>query len=223
MAQAQSGFTLVELVIVTAMIGVLAGIAVPNLVTSRAVANERAILATLRTIASAQGQVMSQKSLDSDNDGIGEALSLIELAGATNLRGTSVRLAPTALSTVLGTQHSSGFVPSKGYLIGLHLPDAAGTGVLGTEANFGSIDANQAEHAWTCLAWPVARGASGSAAFFVNQLGEILVSRETTYSGTTDTPGAGAGLVGVPVTQIVGGELASDVMGADGNVWHTLR
>ena len=115
----EAGFSLMELLIVTAFISVLAGIAVPNLMTSRAAANERSIVSTLRTISTAQAQVMSMNMLDSDNDGTGEALSLIELAGATNLRGTTVRLEPTALSQALGTQHPSGYVTAKGYLLGL--------------------------------------------------------------------------------------------------------
>lgn len=223
MTRNDDGFTLVELLIVTAFISVLAGVAVPNLMTSRAAANERAIVATMRTVATAQVQVMSVASLDADNDGIGEALSLIELAGRTELRGTAVRLEPTALSTALGTEHSSGFITNKGYLIGLYLPDATGVGVLGTQANFGSVDVNLAETNWTCVAWPVTRGASGSATFFVNQMGEVMVCRQADYSGPTNAPPAGAALVGVPPATIVGGTLAVGQVGADGNTWLAMQ
>ncbi|MFO1077716.1 MAG: DUF2950 family protein [Planctomycetota bacterium] len=219
----QSGFTLMELMIVTAIVGILAGVAVPTLIGSRAVANERAVLATMRTIATAQAQIMGSRSLDADHDGMGEAIGLLELAGAADLRGTTVRLSPTGLTHALGTADANGYVPYKGYLLALYLPDASGLGVLAVPANNGSIDTDQAELGWSCLAWPVRRGNSGTATFFVNHTGEVLACRDATYSGTTSVPPPGAGLVGVAATQILGGEPAADTIGADGNLWRTLR
>jgi type IV pilus assembly protein PilA len=116
MVRNESGFTLIELMIVTAIVGVIAGVAVPNLVSSRATANERAIVATLRTIATAQAQCSSQQVVDLDHDGCGEALGLGEMAGATDLRGGAVRLAPPGLAQSLGTLDAGGFATAKGYL-----------------------------------------------------------------------------------------------------------
>ena len=47
------GFTLVEILIVTVIIALLAAIAIPNLVRSRAAANESSAQATLKSISSA--------------------------------------------------------------------------------------------------------------------------------------------------------------------------
>lgn len=52
--QSQAGFSLIEILIVTAIIGIVSAIAIPNLVSSRRAANEASALATMRIIASSQ-------------------------------------------------------------------------------------------------------------------------------------------------------------------------
>ena len=49
----KKGFTLVELVVVVAILGILAAVAIPRLTSSRDKANRAAVLANLRTIESA--------------------------------------------------------------------------------------------------------------------------------------------------------------------------
>ena len=93
-ARRESGFTLIELMIVAAIISVVAGVAVPNLLSSRAIANERAVLAALRTIATAQMQCQTRAVLDIDGDGRGEMLGLAEMTGQRPLRGSAEILTP---------------------------------------------------------------------------------------------------------------------------------
>ena len=218
-----AGFTLIELMIVAAIVSVVAGIAVPNLVSSRAIANERSVLAAMRTIVTAQVQCQSSGVVDVDRDGRGEALGLAELGGLRPLRDGALALQPPALPASLASVDGAGHALARGYVMALFLPDAAGTGLPAIPASDGAVDPDLAELAWSCLAWPMTRGRTGQATFFVNQVGEILVARDAPYDGVATVPPAGAALAGVAPTAIVGGALAADTVGADGNLWRVVR
>jgi prepilin-type N-terminal cleavage/methylation domain-containing protein len=219
----QRGFTLIELMIVVAIIAIIASMAVPNLMASGSAANEAATAATMRTLSTAQFRFKTMAFVDADNNGVFEFGTLPELAGVAMVRGLTETVQPPLISSSMGQIDANGSVARQGYFYRLFLPDAAGVGLAAVGGALAAIDARNAESSWALLAWPSAYGKTGRAAFFVNQQGDILKTVTARYSGNDSMPPPGAALTGVAANQIVGGSLAAGVIGADGNLWLPLR
>ena len=108
---------------------------------------------------------------------------------------------------------------SVGYYLALYLPDAAGIGLAEKPSSLASYDPAMCSEYYTVVAWPITFGSTGKATFFVNQQGEVLKTDKGLYSGLTNIPKAGCGLVGTDAARIDSQHVATNMTGADGNLW----
>ncbi len=140
----QKGFSLIELLIVVAIILIIAAIAIPNLLRAKMQANESSAVGSVRTINTAEIEFANLY-------GIGYAPLL-------NLGGANPCTASTATACLLDNVLSAG--TKSGYTVTSPTPGALGT-ILAPNVNF------------SISAVPITVGQSGQRSFCVDQTGVI--------------------------------------------------
>ena len=235
MFRKSKGFTLIELMIVVAIIAIIAAIAIPQLLRSRISSNETAAIGTLTTLRTVQAQFQQALVVDQNSNGIGEYGLFQELSGMEVPRGSvNARTPGEFISQELGAIDAAGGFSSKaGYHYLIYLP-TDGNGPAASEADIDlaapvAADADEQEVRWCCYAWPVSRTETGNRVFVVNQTGTVYQSSNEAatqlYSGAANVPVPEAAFIAVagnPPIENLGGRfprLGVVETGADGGTW----
>lgn len=220
----QSGFTVIELLIVVAVISIVASIAVPNYFASRLSANEAAVIGTMRQISASQLMFRSTNANDLDGNGQSEFGYLGELSGIRGLRGSGIKMLPPILNPAFGHISTFGSTRRNGYFFRLFLPNAAGEGLAELPGNDADVDPALSSLYYTCVAWPSTYGRTGQRSFFVCQTGDILTTIDKRYSGEAAAPVCNAAMRGVGPNIITTHEVSGgSELGVDGNRWQPVQ
>ena len=160
--QKQKGFSLIELLIVVAIILIIAAIAIPNLLRARMAANESSAAASIRTVTT--GQVTYQTAYPT----VGYSPNLVDLGGALGVACVPASTSACLIDSVLANNGNPAATGKSGYSF------KSGAGTQSGAVNIG----------YTILAVPLAINQTGIKAFCAEEDGVVRVDLNSACSST---------------------------------------
>ena len=133
----QKGFSLIELLIVVAIILIIAAIAIPNLLRARMAANESSAVASIRTINTAE------VTYNSTYPTVGFAPNLLALGGAIGAACVPAQATACLIDSVLANNGNPAGSGKSGYLFATGSGTQAGTVNVGYTVAAVPITINQ--------------------------------------------------------------------------------
>jgi prepilin-type N-terminal cleavage/methylation domain-containing protein len=133
----QKGFSLIELLIVVAIILIIAAIAIPNLLRARMAANESSAVSSIRTINT------SEVSYDTTYPTVGFAPNLVSLGGAVGVACVPSSTTACLLDAVLANDGNPAGSGKSGYLFTTGVGTVAGGVNVGYTVKGAPITINQ--------------------------------------------------------------------------------
>jgi len=164
------GFSLIELLIVVAIILIIAAIAIPDLLKSKNAANQASAVGSLRIIISAEAAYNSTYT-------IGYSSTLAELDGNAN---PSTNLSAGLIDNILGSGTKSGY---NFYYVPCVTPGVPNNGSLGPGACGATIETYQVS------ANPINGAANGN--YYYTDNSGVIRQNNSSPAGPADTPIAG--------------------------------
>ncbi len=174
----EKGFSLIELLIVVAIILIIAAIAVPNLLKSKMAANESSAAASLRTISTANVTYSSTYN-------VGFAGSLAQLGPPSSSCATVSSACADLIDSVISGVSPAAPAPVKsGYVFTYLAPNS-------------TPSPTQANGTFSVTATPVSPGSSGMSTFCLDQTN--VIKRDPTGAATAGLPTGCSSFSGNPL------------------------